>query len=302
MNPGKVESLKIYTLSEDYTGYDSPFWASFGISFLLHIKSGEGEKKILFDTATDAEPVLHNMKLLEIDPHDIDVIFLSHSHFDHTGGLADILKEIGKDEIPIIAHPEIFNISIMPEPYPEPYRSSIYLNQGLSGKNSKENIEKLGGRWYLTGDPMNLMTGVMTTGEIKSDDKVDYERVPNIDLLDLKDGKLIPTMVRDDISLSVNTQKGLIIITGCSHAGIVSIVKKAIKITGIKNVEGVVGGFHLLSANSGVIDQTIKDLRSLNVDRIYSGHCTGFEAEYRFRKIFSRDFERLSSGKIITFK
>ena len=102
MREGTVDRLRIYTLSEDYTGYDSPFWASFGISFLLHVIVGEGEKKILFDTASDAEPVLHNMKLFGIAPESIDVIVLSHSHFDHTGGLAGILKEIHKKEVPII--------------------------------------------------------------------------------------------------------------------------------------------------------------------------------------------------------
>ena len=301
MNIGKVESLKIFTLSEDYAGYDSLFWASFGISLLLCIKSGEGEKNILFDTASDAEPVLHNMNLLGINRKEIDIIFLSHSHFDHTGGLAEILKEIDKADVPVIAHPEIFNISIIPEPYLEPYRSSIYLNQGLSVKNMRKNVEDLGGRWYLARDPLRLMPGVMTTGEISADDKVDFEKRPNINLLDLKDGKLVPSQVRDDISLCVNTEKGLVIITGCAHAGIVSIVKKSISISGNDNVYAILGGFHLLHARDQQIDKTITGLRDLSVKEIYSGHCTGTEAEYRMKNIFKDRFKRLHSGKIIEF-
>ena len=301
MNPGKVDRLTIYTLSEDYSGYDSPFWGSFGISFLLHIECGEGEKKILFDTASDAEPVLHNMKLFGISPENIDVIFLSHRHFDHTGGLAGILKEIGREEVPIIAHPEVFGITIMPKPYLEPYRSHIYLNQGLASRNSKENIEALGGRWYLVRDPMHLMTGVTTTGEIGTAEKVAHEKEPYIRLLDIEGGNITPALIRDDISLIVNTPKGLVIITGCSHAGIISIVKKAVSITGISNVAGVVGGLHLLDAGREAVDQTINDLKEIHVEKIYAGHCTGFEAEYKLRQIFSKDFERLCSGKVIVF-
>jgi 7,8-dihydropterin-6-yl-methyl-4-(beta-D-ribofuranosyl)aminobenzene 5'-phosphate synthase len=301
LNKGQIDSLRIYTISEDYTGYDSLFWASFGISFLLHIKVGKEEKRILFDTASDAEPVLHNMGLFGINPEEIDVVVLSHSHFDHSGGLAGILEAIGKREIPIIAHSKIFVVSIMPEPYLERQRSQIYLNQGLSSDNSKESIEKLGGRWYLVDDPIQLMPGVMTTGEIKKEEKVDYEKEPYIRLLDLENGKLKPSMIRDEISLAINTPKGLLIITGCSHSGIVSTVHKCIKLTGTKKVAGIVGGFHLIDASNKAVDQTIDGLKKINVKKIYSGHCTGSEAEYKFRKAFGENFNRLNSGLIIDF-
>lgn len=301
MKINTVDSLKVYTLSEDYTGYDSLFWASFGISLLIHIKVGEGEKKILFDTASDAEPVLHNMKLFGISPESIDIIFLSHGHFDHTGGLAGILKEIKRKDIPIIAHPDIFNVCIISEPYLEPYRSRIYLNQGFSSDNSREKIEELGGKWYLVKDPFRLMAGVITTGEIAVEERVMYERNRKLPLLDLKSGKLSTSMMRDDVSLLINTKKGLVIITGCSHAGIVSITRKSIEITKIKEVYGIIGGFHLLNSSSKEIDRTIKDLENLGVRKIYSGHCTGLEAEYKLRKVFSTNFERLHCGKIICF-
>jgi 7,8-dihydropterin-6-yl-methyl-4-(beta-D-ribofuranosyl)aminobenzene 5'-phosphate synthase len=297
----RIDSLKIYVLAEDYAGYDSFFWASFGISFLLRIKVQEGEKKILFDTATDAEPVLHNMGLFGISPQDIDVIVLSHNHFDHTGGLAGIVQEIGKKDIPIIAHPNIFVVSVMPEPYIEPHRSRIYLNVNLSGENSRENIEKLGGRWYLVDDPIRLMPGVMTTGEIKKEEKVAYEKEPSIKLLDLEEGRLKPSTIRDEMSLAINTDKGLVVVTGCSHPGIVSTVRKCMKLTGVKKVAGVVGGFHMIDATGKVIDQTIDDLKKMNTQEIYSGHCTGFEAEYRFRKVFGVAFKRLHSGLVIDF-
>jgi len=301
MSIGTIDNLTLYTLSEDYTGYDSLFWASFGISFLLQIQSGGGRKTVLFDTASDSEPILHNMKLLQLSPKDIDMIILSHRHFDHTGGLAGILSEIEKEEVPIIAHPRIFDITVNAEPYMESYRSRIYLNEGLSVKNSKENIESLGGKWYAVRDPFRIMPGVMTTGEIEEEAKVSYEKNPHLNLLDIREGGLTQASVLDDISLCINIDDSLIVVTGCSHAGIVSITKKAMRIMGVKKVRSIIGGFHLINADDVVIDKTVKDLADMKIDRIYSGHCTGIKAEHRLRLVFEDRFERLHSGKIISF-
>jgi len=296
-----VERLTVYTLSEDYAGYDSLFWASFGISFLLQIQSGGGKKTLLFDTASDPEPVLHNMQLLRLSPEDIDAVILSHRHFDHTGGLAGVVRAINKEDIPIIVHPRIFDITVNAAPYLEPHRSRIYLNEGLSGENRKENISSLGGRWFSVKDPFPVLPGVMTTGEIEDEEKVSYERDPHLNLFDIRDGELIKASAVDDISLCINTSGGLIVVTGCSHAGIVSITKKAIRIMGIDRVKAVIGGFHLINADDELIDKTVKDLAEMQIEKIYSGHCTGGEAEHRLRQVFGKRFQRLHSGKVIEF-
>ena len=91
-----------------------------------------------------------------------------------------------------------------------------------------------------------------------------------------------------------------VIVIGCSHAGIVSIVHKAMKITGSNRAGGIVGGFHLIDASTEIIDRTPNELKNLNINKqIYSVHCKWFEAEYRFRKIFRGDFTILSSGMVI---
>jgi len=299
MNPDeKIDSLLIYVLSEDYAGYDSLFWAQFGVSFLLDIEIKGSRRKILFDTAAHAEPILHNMSLLKLKPQDIDLIVLSHHHFDHTGGLAGIVTAIDKENIPVVAHPEIFKTSVMTKPYSD-LEHFPYLNIGFIGKNTKENIEELGGRWILTKDPICLMTGVMTTGEIEEEEKVDYEKGPTPALQHIKEGRASPDYIADEISLFVNTGYGLILITGCSHPGIVSIVKKAVTTSGIEDVEAIVGGFHLTDASEKRIGQTVEDLISLNVKRIYTGHCTGTKAERKLQEKFGDRYSRIYSGKII---
>jgi 7,8-dihydropterin-6-yl-methyl-4-(beta-D-ribofuranosyl)aminobenzene 5'-phosphate synthase len=287
---GKVEKLKIYVLAEDHAGYDSLFWAQFGTSFLISCETGEVEKNILFDAAIFAEPIVHNMKLLELDPKkDISMIALSHCHFDHTAGLVGILKEIGKQNIPIIAHPSIFRTVIEME--------SGLWPIGLTTENTKESIEKEGGKWILTKEPVKLAPGVVTSGEIERN----FEKKVTLDSYNLEAGRLVKDEILDDTSLYLNMKEGLVIVASCSHAGIVNIVKQGIKLTGEKRVRAVIGGYHLIDADEERIKMTIKALKDLGVKKIFTGHCTGLKAEAAFLDAFGENFEGLYSGKVMKF-
>ncbi len=290
----KVDELKVYTLAEDYAGYNSPFWAQHGISFLIEVRINDIKRRILFDTGSYAEPILFNMKLLNINPKTIDMIILSHSHFDHTGGLLGIMKEINK-EIPIFAHPNIFKVSFAIEP------EFMYAGIPPLRGGSKEEIERLGGIWILSKDPIQLMPGVFTLGEITKEEKVEFEKKVTIGLYRLEKGRIIPDNVEDEIGLAVNTRKGLVIIVGCSHPGIVSMIQKAIKISGINKVYAVIGGFHLIDAEDKRIKRTVSAIKELGVKKVYTGHCTGLRAEKAFADEFGKDFEKLHSGKIMLF-
>lgn len=291
MEIGEIDELEIYILAEDYAGYNSQFWAQHGISFLIEAKSNGIVRRILFDAASYAEPILFNMRLMGINPKTIDLIVLSHSHFDHTGGLLGIMKKIRK-ETPIFAHPNIFKVSFATEPE--------FIYAGIPPIRKKE-IEKLGGIWILSRDPIRIMSGIFTLGEIEKENKVDFEREVTIDLQKLENGRVVQDEVEDEIGLGIVTEKGLVVIGGCSHPGIVSMVQKAIEITGTTDVYAVIGGFHLISANDERIQNTIKALRDLGVKKIYTGHCTGLKAEAMFLKEFGKNFEKLHSGKVLRF-
>ncbi len=294
MNLGKVDKLKVYTLAEDYAGYNSPFWAQHGVSFLIEVESNDAKRRILFDTASYAEPILFNMELLNINPKTIDMIVLSHNHFDHTGGLLGIMKEINK-EIPVFAHPNIFKVSFATDP------EFMYAGIPPLRGGSKEEIEKLGGTWILSRDPIHLMPGVFTLGEITKEEKVEFEKKVTIGLYKLEKGRLVPDEVEDEIGLAINTKKGLIVIGGCSHPGIVSMAQKATKISRIDQVYAVIGGFHLVDAEDERIQNTVNALKKMGVKKVYTGHCTGLKAENMFANEFGKDFEKLHSGKVMTF-
>lgn len=277
--------FKIYVLAEDYVGYNSPFWAQHGISFLIE-KDGE---RILFDTATYAEPILFNMDKLGIDPKSIDMIVLSHNHLDHTGGIHELVKRIGK-EIPIFAHPKIFKMSFALE--------GGFFYVGIHPR-LREEVEKLGGVWVLSEDPIEIAKGVFTTGEIRDEEKLDFERYPTISLYKIESGKLLKDSVEDEIGLAIVDNSKLLLISGCSHPGIVSMLKKAMDITGVKVLSAVIGGFHLIEASEERIRKTMATLKELGLSSVYTGHCTGFKAECLFADAFKEGFHKLHCGMII---
>ncbi|WP_148882197.1 MBL fold metallo-hydrolase [Thermococcus aciditolerans] len=275
--------MRIYVLVEDYSGYESPFLAQHGVSFLIE-KAGKG---ILFDTGQSAEPILHNMKLLGLDPSShVDYIFLSHCHYDHTGGLLGILKAIGR-RVPVIAHPSIFRRHFVMKPY--------LRDVGIPFR--REEVEELADL-YLAPKPLEIIEGIYSTGEVCN--RENFEQ-GHIGVYTLRDGQIMEDTIMDDMSLVAKTSEGLVIVSGCSHAGIVSIVKGAIRLTGERRVRAVIGGFHLIDASDERIERTVREFKELGVEEVYTGHCTGLRAEAAFLEAYGERFHKLHSGMVMEF-
>jgi len=283
---GELNSLKITVLAEDSVLYESHYLGQHGVSFLLEGAKGSDVTRILVDVGQNSQALLNNMKLMNISPSIIDAVVLTHCHYDHTQGVARMLREIGRRDIQVIAHRDIFRLNFVTEPY--------LRHVGIMPGDSREEIEKAGGSLLLTKDPVKLMSGITTTGEVKR--QTDFEEV-GIALKTIEGGEVVDDRMLDDISVVANVNgKGLVIVTGCSHAGIVNIARHAMELTDCEKIEGIIGGLHLIDAPDDRIKRTGEELSKLNPEWICAGHCTGFKAQVELYLTFRERFSPLQTG------
>lgn len=245
------------------------FICEHGFSALIEVEG----KKILLDTGATGIAVTHNLNLLGIKPEDIDTIVLSHGHNDHTGGLSSFPARI-------IAHPDAFS------------RRYMVTSAGLKFDLTCPSSDMFMDRVEFHRGPVQLARGVWTTGEVKR--RHPWELLNSFRIE--KNGKIESDDVLDDQGVVISSLKGLIVIAGCSHAGIINTIEQAIKISGIKDVYCVIGGFHLIGPGEDKIDKTIKGLKRLNIQKIVPIHCTGFEAIKRISIEMPGEFEYATAG------
>ena len=281
---GLLKEVTISILAEDTIAFDTPFVGRFGLSMLLELKTETFEKDILYDTNSAAAPILKNLKILGKSLDRVNTIFLSHCHYDHTDGLTGVLEAIGRP-VPVIAHPEIFRPCF--EINPDGIRHIGIVGQGRAA------LEQKGAVFTLTPKPLNVMTGATTSGQI--------QRVTSFEVLEdlytIVDGAVVQDHEKDDAAVILNFQEGLVIITGCCHAGIVNTMKHAKKITGVDKIYAVIGGLHLIDASEEKIEKSIEALRE--VEWVFAGHCTGFDGLRRIANVMGDRFGQIHSGAII---
>ena len=289
ISKAELSKLKLTVIAEDTVAYESPYLGQHGISFLLTAERDGVKKNVLVDVAQNPTALLENINKMQINLSCIDAVVLTHCHYDHTQGLGTIIKEIGKKDLPIIAHPDIFRLNFITDPY--------LRHVGVMDGDKKADIEASGGSLYLTKDPLEIMPGLITTGEVER--VTDFEEV-GINLFTIDNGEIKTDTMLDDISVVANIkEKGLVIITGCSHAGIVNITRQAIKLTDTENIYGIIGGLHLIEASESRIKKTVQALKEFNPDWIYAGHCTGFRAQVELYNTFKDRFSPLHTDMIV---
>lgn len=286
-----LDRLTVTIVAEDSVGYETPYLGQHGVSFLLEAQRGAKNIRLLVDVAQHPVPLLHNMELMGIDPHSVDALALTHCHYDHTQGLARIIEAIGRANLPVIAHPDIFrpNFEIAPS----------LRSIGVPLADGPDAIAAAGGQLMTTTSPLQLIPGLTTSGEVPR--VTEYENNETA-LHTIRDGEVVVDEMIDELSVyAVVKGIGTVVITGCSHAGVINIVRHAKALTGQPRVHAVIGGFHLIEADRERIARTAADLKAEPVERILAGHCTGFPAQVELHRVFNDAFEPLRTGQVFMF-
>lgn len=280
-----VKKLKVRVLVENSTSIRNiDLLGKHGLSLLLEAERKNGEKiTILMDTGPSPDVMTHNLDILKLNLNTVNLIFLSHGHYDHTSGLIEVLKRIGR-KIPIIAHPKIFN----------PKYTAKFRYVGLPF--TKFDVEKTGGMFLLAKNSVKIAEDIITTGEIER--TTEFEDVKGF--ITVEDDVFKDDLILDDQALIFNMEdKGLVVVSGCAHAGIINTVKHAQKVTGIKKVYGVLGGFHLEGTSQKRVDLTIEELAKFKPKIVGPCHCTGFKATNQIANSFKENFLPLQTGDLI---
>lgn len=259
--------MVISVLTDNFPGSHTA--AEHGLSYLVEYDG----KKILFDTG-QSDLFLRNAVKMNIDINDIDLIVLSHGHFDHGGGL-DYLTG-GK----LICHPGCFV---------KRYRKSDCGFIGL-----KSSSEEIGGKFdlILTSEPYHITGKILFAGEIPRITSFESKTTNFV----FEDGT--PDFVMDDSALILLSDQGLFVVTGCGHAGIVNTLEHAKKVTGENKLFGIMGGFHLKEIDRQT-NETIRYLRKNRVMHVYPSHCTSLPALSAFHKCF--EINQVLTGKVYRF-
>jgi 7,8-dihydropterin-6-yl-methyl-4-(beta-D-ribofuranosyl)aminobenzene 5'-phosphate synthase len=268
---------------------DKPLLAEHGFAALINLKSAD--KKILWDTGMAPGTMLENMKRMEIDPASIDIIAISHGHRDHTAGVAEILRTMDTSptteeweagvspqelvegtewrRIPLIAHPAAFR-----ERWSFPENGKVY---GPVLPPPQDEWKALGAEIVLSEGPYPLAPGCWTTGEVP---RLSFEKSGRPSTMRYREGEtFLPDDIEEDQAIVIHVKdKGLVVLSGCAHSGIVNTVQYAMEISGVDEIWAILGGFHLARSPEDEITKTVEEIKGFKPKLIAPSHCTGFKA------------------------
>ncbi len=262
--------------------------AEHGFAMLVTVVKGGRTHRLLFDTGTSPDGVLENMRRLDVDPGSIEAIVCSHGHFDHTTGLDGLTRVLGRTGLPVLIHPHFWRRRRIMVPGSDPREIPATSRQALTGAGF-EVIEEQQPSFLLEGS-------VLITGEVPRVTGYEPGFPPQQAWLG---GAWEPDpLVLDDQALIVNVAgKGLVVITGCGHAGVVNICRYAGRLTGDQPLYAIIGGFHLQGPIfEPLIPQVLDGLAELDPAVLVPAHCSGWRAGHAMAARFGEAYIPNSVG------
>jgi 7,8-dihydropterin-6-yl-methyl-4-(beta-D-ribofuranosyl)aminobenzene 5'-phosphate synthase len=262
--------------------------AEHGVSMLVTTYANSTRDSFLFDTGVTIDGVLHNLDALQVKPNELHAIVLSHGHTDHTRGLIGLIKRYGRPRIPIVLHPDAFlkRKNVFPDGHETEHIPP-----------SQHDLKAEGVEIIEDRAPTMLVGGqVLVTGQIAR--TTSFEKGNPTQVAWIDDKWQPDPWIHDDQAMIMNVKdKGLVVLTGCGHAGVVNTLKHARDLTGVSHIHAVIGGFHLTGPIfEPIIAPTVQALKEFNPSIIVPEHCTGWRATHLIAKEFPDAFVPNSVG------
>jgi 7,8-dihydropterin-6-yl-methyl-4-(beta-D-ribofuranosyl)aminobenzene 5'-phosphate synthase len=262
-----------------------------GFSALVRIEKDGRERTLLFDAGVSPNGMVDNMRRLGLSPADIEIIVLSHGHWDHVTGIEGLVRALGRPRLPVMIHPEFWSQRRVRFPGLEPAELPSTSRGALEGMGF-EILEQRRPSFLLDG-------AALITGEVDRTTEFETGFVGHEALRD--GGWVADPLILDDQALVLRLRdRGLVVLSGCGHAGIVNTVRYARRLTGLETVAAIVGGFHLSGPMfESVIEPTVEALAELAPSLLVPAHCTGWKAVHRLAARFPEAFALSTVGTTI---
>ena len=275
--------FKITTLCENNIGHGSKkLMGEHGLSVYVEA----GERRILFDTGQNVG-LANNAEVLGIDIGRIDTVVLSHGHYDHSSGLKSLLD--CNTNFTLCAHPDVFGNKL---------KGAGENHKYIGIPIDRPALEEKGVNIKLAREPVQIGPGVTATGEIPLAN--DFEEVESG--FHLKNGEKYPSdTMPDDRALILDTEKGLVVLLGCSHRGVVNTLNHVSEITGLNTIHAILGGLHLGQASDEKLAKIVDHLHNFGLEKIGLGHCTGPKAFVALSNAFQEKVFLNTVGSVMEF-
>jgi 7,8-dihydropterin-6-yl-methyl-4-(beta-D-ribofuranosyl)aminobenzene 5'-phosphate synthase len=263
-----VAVLKVTILSTMLAGDPGAGVGEWGFAALVEA----GDKRLLVDTGARAETVLKNAAELRIDLSTVEELVLTHNHSDHTGGLITLRKEMRAKNQKALSKAHVARGILYPRPRDGEETGGLLPR--------KAEYEAMGGTFVEHDGPAEIFPGVWLTGPVpRSHPERNWSGSSRL----LGPNGLVEDTIPEDASIVVNTPEGLVVVSGCGHAGIVNTLEYARKVVRDVPIVAALGGFHLFAAPDDRLDWTAERLKAMGLAHLVGAHCTGIDAVYRLR-------------------
>jgi 7,8-dihydropterin-6-yl-methyl-4-(beta-D-ribofuranosyl)aminobenzene 5'-phosphate synthase len=252
-----------------------------------------GSDTILYDAGLTRDSTVHNLDVLGIDPKDLRAVVLSHGHADHHGGLEGLYDRVGSRSMPLVLHPHAWRERKIVFPNGEEIRMPPPSHQDLD-REGWQIVEEI-------GPSLLLDESVLVTGQVER--VTDFETGFPLQLAQATEGWEPDTWIWDDQAVVIHVRgRGLVVLSSCSHSGVINVLHHARRITGIDEIHGFVGGLHLTGGLfEPIIPRTVDEIVALSPDVVVPGHCTGWRALHTVAAAIPGAFSSSNVGTTFRF-